>query len=126
MTKIESYPFVIGKSVMKSMEQYANGRVDLAPSVGTYAGGVCACAYSNPLHLHILSFDLFILSYLISSLCMFTYIRHTCLYKQSSSFFICHSHLHHSSRIHRFRGVSINFKLLTWSASVYVVFDECS
>ena len=37
-TKIESYPFVIGKSVMKSMEQYANGRVDLAPSVGMYAG----------------------------------------------------------------------------------------
>jgi len=37
-TKIESNPFTRGKSVMKSIEQYANGRVDFAPSVGMNAG----------------------------------------------------------------------------------------
>jgi hypothetical protein len=36
-TKIESKPFTRGKSVMKSIEQYAKGQVDLAPSVGINA-----------------------------------------------------------------------------------------
>ena len=33
-TRIESNPFTVGKSVIKSMEQLAKGRVDFAPSIG--------------------------------------------------------------------------------------------
>ena len=34
MTKIESYPSAGGRSMIKSMEQFANGHSDFAPSVG--------------------------------------------------------------------------------------------
>ena len=37
-TKIESKASIGGRSVMKSIEQLANGRVDLAPSVGMNIG----------------------------------------------------------------------------------------
>ena len=33
-TRIESYPSAGGRSVIKSMEQFAKGRVEVAPSVG--------------------------------------------------------------------------------------------
>ena len=33
-TKIESYPSAGGRSVIKSIEQFANGRSNVAPSVG--------------------------------------------------------------------------------------------
>jgi hypothetical protein len=38
MTKIESLPSAGGKSVIKSMLQCANGRVDIAPSTGIKDG----------------------------------------------------------------------------------------
>ena len=37
-TRIESYPSACGRSVIKSIEQFANSLVDVAPSVGIYAG----------------------------------------------------------------------------------------
>ena len=37
-TRIESCPSTGGKSVIRSMEQFAKGQVDFAPSVGMYAG----------------------------------------------------------------------------------------
>ena len=38
MTRMESYPSVKGRSVIKSMEQLAKGLVDFALLVGMYAG----------------------------------------------------------------------------------------
>ena len=38
MTRIESCTSAGGRSVIKSIEQLANGLVDFAPSVGIYAG----------------------------------------------------------------------------------------
>ena len=37
-TNIESNPSDKGKSVIKSIEQFANGRVDIAPSTGKNVG----------------------------------------------------------------------------------------
>ena len=37
MTRIESCPSTGGRSVIRSIEQLANGLVDFAPSVGMYA-----------------------------------------------------------------------------------------
>jgi hypothetical protein len=40
MTRIESQPLMGGQSVIRSMEQLANGQVDFAPLIGMNAGFV--------------------------------------------------------------------------------------
>ena len=68
------------------------------------AHGVCACAYSNPLHLPILSLDLYILSLsILSHYCTCLPTVDTCTrYKQSSSSSSLTIAIRHSSRIHRY------------------------
>ena len=50
-TRMESYPFTSGRSVMKSMEQFANGRVVKAPSVGMKEGLVDCRSILNCWHV---------------------------------------------------------------------------
>ena len=50
-TRMESYPFTGGRSVMKSMEQFANGRVVEAPSMGRKEGFVGCWSILNCWHI---------------------------------------------------------------------------